>query len=602
MFAAPNIFIGSCVLFSIALLTRDTMKTYVGAVAILISFFISQAFAGAFYTTDGGRAIASVVEPFGAFAAMTAVLEWTPYERNTIAVATQGFIAHNRLLWIALSGVLLLFAYLRFPFQIVGRGKAKKQQPDTEGTKHAQPAIAPPGSDVRRISGLQQFARLTAFELGRVLRSAPLLIIVGLSCAGLLLWVAMYGRAYGTGFYPYTGQMAQHLRRVFQVPLVAVLVFYAADLTWAARRCRTDEIIDACPASGAVLFGSKLMTLGGVVLTALLCGVATAVGYQLSRGFTAIDPGVYAVQVFIVLLPYFVVMAAIALVLQAVIPNRFAAMLAMVTLFVFTLVAPEMGVDSNVLIPGGRHAVHYNALAGFGHYLEPMVWFHAYWLLVAGLLSVLGMAAWPRGKETASASRLGAIRAGLTRPSTLLAIGVLIVALLGVGSVIVRNTLLRNPVASDEQRQRRAAAYERRYGELRDLPQPDIESVRGGLHLFPQTRHFEFSGAYHLVNEHQQPIDRVVLTARPDTRFSRVTAGRIAHVQRDQEHGVAQLHLASPLEPGERMTVEFDLASSPIRGFRNRARQTPVAYDGSLVFHNDFLPELGYSRSRELSG
>ncbi|MFW6337179.1 MAG: hypothetical protein ACOC3G_08625, partial [Phycisphaeraceae bacterium] len=380
-----------------------------------------------------------------------------------------------------------------------------------------------------------------------------------------------------------------------------VVVFYAADLTWAARRCRADEIIDACPASSAVLFGSKLLTLIGVVLAALLCGVATAVAYQLYRGFVAIDPGVYAVQVLVVLLPYFVVMAAIALFFQAVIPNRFAAMLAMVTLFVFTLIAPEMGVSSNLLIPGGRHELHYNALAGFGHYLEPLVWFHAFWLFAAGLLGVLAMAAWPRGKETAFANRLRAIRAGVTRRPARLAAGVLLMAVIGIGAVIVRNTVVRNPVASDEQRQRQAAAYERRYGELRDLPQPDIETVRGDLHLFPHTRHFEFSAVYHLINEHEQPIDRVVLTARPDTRFSRITTGRPAELERDRDHGVALLHLPSPLEPGERMTVEFDLASPPIRGFRNRAEPTPVAYDGSLLFHNDFLPELGYSRSRELS-
>lgn len=615
LFAAPNLLVACCVLFSIALLTRDTMRTYVGAVAILIGFLVSRAFAGAFYTTRDAQVIASLAEPFGAYAAMMAVLDWTPYERNTIPVMTQALIGHNRVLWVLVGGVLLLLAYLRFPFQVVGPAKARRGRKIGAAPFRDTPAFSQgaeggnvwveaernAGVGAGTLSSVGQLANLAAFETRRIVRSAPFAIITGLSCVGLLFWVVMYGRAYGTGFYPYTAQMASHVSTVFQIPLIAVLVFYAADLVWASRLRQADELLDACPASNAVRFFSKLTALFAVATVLLLCGVAAAVGYQLFRGFWAIDVGVYATHILLVSLPSFFIMATLALVLQAMSGNRFVGMLAMVAVFVFTLVAPELGVRSNLLIPAGRHAVHYNALAGFGHYLEPIVWSQAYWLLLAGLLSVLGSLAWQRGKETAFRKRFAAIRDGMKRGPALAAAGALTVAIVGVGAVFAYHAEVRNPVPSQAQREAKAVAYERRYGELRGLAQPDIEHVEGELRLFPETRHLAFAGSYRLINDGDTAISRVVLTARPGTRFTEVRTDRSARSDRDRRHGVVQLHLAAPLEPGERMDVAFALQSPPIRGFRNRAQRTPVAYDGSLVFHNDFLPELGYARSRELS-
>lgn len=605
MFAVPNMFIASCVLFSIALLTRDTMKTYVGAVAILIAFFVSQAFAGAFYATRDAMVIASLAEPFGAYAAMMAVLDWTPYERNHTPILAQAYLGHNRLLWVVGTAALLLGAYLRFPFQTGSRAKAarkprrdqrRSEHPPAPAAQHAAVTTTP-----QTMKAVEQVLRLARFEVTRILRSAPFLIIMALSCVGLWLWVSMYGRAYGTGFYPYTGPMAAHIQDVFEVPLIALLIFYAADLTWASRLKRVDQIIESSPVTNAALFLSKLLALFAIAAVALALGTATAVAFQLYRGFWDIEPAVYAARVLLVALPYFLVMATLALTLQAFALNRFLGMLAMAAVYVFSLVAVDLGVESNLLIPGGRHEVHHNALAGFGHFLVPVLWFHAYWLIAAVLLALLGTLAWRRGKEAGYRARLQAMRAGLSRSPLRLTMLAALLGLAAVGSVIAYQTTIRNPTATEAQREALAVEYETRYADLRDLPQPNIVAIEGHLRLFPRTRHFAFEASCRLVNREGVPLQKVVLTAAPDTTLARVATARGAAVRLDPRHGTAVLDLDTPLEPGEQLTLDFTVGSRPIHGFRNRAQVTPVAYDGSLLFYNEFVPVLGYARSRELS-
>lgn len=599
VFALPNVVIGASVLFAIALLTRDTVRTHVGAVAILIAFLVSRAFAGAFYATEDSAAIASLLEPFGLYAATLAVLDWTPFERNATALVAQGLIGWNRALWLTVALALVGLACARFRMQPARSGEPTGHRPravraEARGV-HARQA-RPEGQPMGRV---RQLVQLSRFEIDRVARSAPFLLIAVLSCAGVWFWAVMYGRAFGTGFHPYTGDMASHVHTVLELPLIAVVTFYAADLAWNARVRKLDEIIDATPASNALLFLSKLLALYVVVALLLAAGMTTAIAFQLWRGFLDIDLAVYAVQLGLIAGPYFLIWATLALALQGLIGHRFVAMLVTVAGYVGSLVAVETGITSNLLLPGARVPMHYNALAGFGHYLEPALWFRAWWWMLAALLGVVAVAAWIRGTEIEARTRAARLPRALRGAPGATALG-LAVAAAGLGGWIAWNTLVRNPTETEPVRQAQAAEYERRYGDWRDRPVPKLEALTGRLELYPATRHFAFSARYELINRADMPIEAFLLVAPPGTAFASVEPARAARIERDRAHGVARVALDKALAPGEPLVVDLALGSPPVRGFTNRPERTPVAHDGSVVFYDDFLATVGYSRAREL--
>jgi len=602
VFALPNIFIGASILFSIALLTRDTVKTYVGAIALIIAFYISRAFAGAFYASTDGQAISSLAEPFGAYAATMTVLDWSPFERNTIAIWGQDLVDVNRLVWLTVSALILLIAFSRFRMETAGTGRTgqNRQAAVEVGRKAGAASKVVAGSPVTIApSWPAQFGRLLTIEMRFILRAAPFLIILALSCLGLWAWVAMYGRAYGTGFYPHTGRMVSHLQTVLQVPMLAMVTFYAAELTWRSRSDRFDEILEALPVTNAGVFLARLLALWIACLVILSAGVLVAILFQLWRGYGPIEPGTYLVQLGAISMPYFVVMSTLALSLQSIIGNRFLGMLAMVVVFVVTIVAVPAGFTSNLLIPGAVIDIHHNDAAGFGHYLASVLWFRLYWLMLAALLAVFAVLFMARGTETGFMQRARRISAGLRGAGGVLAAVSLGGAIL-VGSYIAYNVYGLNSVTSEAREHRRAYEYERTYGELRNIPQPKIKAIEGRLDLFPETRHLELEARYTLTNGSNEPISAIILVAPKDTRLTGIDTSISGQVSSDAVHEVHRITLESPLLPGEGMDVAFSVASDPIIGFENRPGRTPVAHDGSFLLDNDFLPVLGYSPSREI--
>jgi len=600
VFALPNLLIGACILYSIALLTRDTLATYAGAVAILVGYLISRAFAGAFYATQDARMIASLAEPFGGYASMMAVLDWTPFERNTVPIWTQASIGVNRALWLGVSIVLVGVAYRQFGMRAADRSRRRGVRADAARSVSA-PVSHLEAAPAEQMRGVWQLACITAFDTRRVLRSKPFIMMVLLAAVGLWFYIAMYGRAYGAGFLPHTEMLVTHIRSVYLWPLSAVLIFYAAELTWSARMRGVHALLDATPVTNAVRFSGRCLCLALICVIMLGSAMVTALLYQLYRGFYELDPWRYAIELGVVQLPYFAVLAALALFYQALVNNRFAGMALTLATLLFAQLAPTFGVSNNLLIPGGHHEVRVNAMNGFGHYLEPVAWFHLWWLLIAVLLSVCAALLTHRGADIRLSSRTRAMRGELARPGVRLALAVPFAGLIGVGSFIAYNTMWLNPTPSDAEREAKAVAYEARYGSLRDDPFPHITRVRGELKLYPRTRHFVFDGSYDLNNRQPTPLRRIVLTAPPETRFGSLTTDREAEIRIDERHGVATIALSTPLEPMGEFEVRFEVASEPIRGFRNRARSTPVACNGSLLWYDRFMPVPGYSRKRELS-
>src|SRR5271167_4606476 len=107
VFAVPNAFFMAAILFTIAVLARNEIVSFVGALLLLTGYGVSE-----HLLSDIERErIAALLDPFGVRTFDLATKYWTVAEKNTISLGLSGLMLWNRLLWIGVGVLFLIFAY-----------------------------------------------------------------------------------------------------------------------------------------------------------------------------------------------------------------------------------------------------------------------------------------------------------------------------------------------------------------------------------------------------------------------------------------------------------------------------------------------------------
>ena len=226
-----------------------------------------------------------------------------------------------------------------------------------------------------------------------------------------------------------------------------------------------------------------------------------------------------------------------------------------------------LGIEHNLLVYGASPAWSFTDMRGFGPTLGPWLWFKLYWAAWALLLAVMARLLWVRGKESGFGTRLRIARHRFKRATA--AIAVLIVALiLTLGGFIFYNTNVLNEYITDDELVERRADYERRYGKYEGKPQPQRTATNLRIEIHPTRRSATMRGSYRLVNRHVLPIDSVHLEPAFYVKTSVTFDRAFSHVLADDLLGHHIYALDEPLQPGDSLTLNFDVEFKP-RGFRN---------------------------------
>src|SRR6185312_1611137 len=140
---------------------------------------------------------------------------------------------------------------------------------------------------------LAQLRAQFTFDTLSVLRGAPFLIMLALGLANLFGAFLLSGQIYGTATYPVTHQVLDNIEGGFQWLLYIIITFYAGELVWRERSQRSAEVSDAFPVPDWVPLTAKLGALLAVIVAFLLVGALVGIGWQLSHGYTHLEPGLY---------------------------------------------------------------------------------------------------------------------------------------------------------------------------------------------------------------------------------------------------------------------------------------------------------------------
>ena len=160
---------------------------------------------------------------------------------------------------------------------------------------------------------------------------------------------------YGTPVYPVTSLMVRILDGSIGLFVLIVIVFYAGELAWKERKVGLAEVYDALPVPSWVPLVAKLVALWGAIATLLTVVVVTAMGVQLSRGWTDLDPLLYLEGIYVITLTQWMLVAALAVVLQALANHKYVGFLLMAGYFILNEVLPLLDLergDAHRLSPG----------------------------------------------------------------------------------------------------------------------------------------------------------------------------------------------------------------------------------------------------------
>ena len=593
----PNLFIFGAIFFVLAALTRRMLPVYVTAVVMTIGYTVAPSLA----RDLDFKTLASLIDPFSTTALILLTEYWPLAQRNANPIDLQDVYLLNRLLWCGFALLALLLGYWRFHFiseadvqaRARGRGKGPAETP-LALSQAARDTTAAPDFAARSLALL--LFKTARGELREMTRNVYFAALATAAVLSLVVSAIDLDAIYGTATYPVTYMLLELVREVFGLFMLGTTIFYAGELVWRERETRVAQMLDALPVPSWLPLAGKTLALVGLQALLVLLAMVTSMLIQLSRGYFQLEPGLYLQALFTMLLPNYALIAVLAIAVQVIVNHKYLANFLMVAWVLAAILLNGTGQDHPLLWYGVWPDLGYSAINGFGHHLLRERFYLLYWSGAALMLLALARVLWPRGVDAAWRERLRLARRNLT-PAVLGCFGLGLAVFAGTGGFLAWE-LSQGGYLTSYRSELLRAEYEMRYHGFARLAQPRIVDVRLDAAIHPEQRALQVKGSYVLENRSGAPIRDLVLYQQRGARLALRFGQAATLVAQAPDLGFYHYRLATPLAPGARLDLGFDLGYAP-RGLLGLGSDTPVVGNGTF-FTNEVMPRIGYQPSVEL--
>ena len=251
IFAIPNIFLTSAILFALATSLRSMMASYIGAVLLVMGYLVTSSIVGQKLEY---RETFAKFEPLGTGALRETTRYWTQADLNSRLVDFSGPILFSRVLAVALGIAFLALTLWRFSMAERAPSKRKIRRLAKRQAKEAKAAALAPTLGGQAIiardctpNRWEQFMTRLRVEMRQVLTSPGTIVLAlfGVGNAAAALWLGL--STYGTANHPTVSETIGTVRGGFSIVLIMVAVFYGGELVWRERDRKLNEILDSTP-------------------------------------------------------------------------------------------------------------------------------------------------------------------------------------------------------------------------------------------------------------------------------------------------------------------------------------------------------------------
>lgn len=598
--AVPNIFLSCAFLLALATYFRSMLASYVGVVVFLMGYTVTLLVMG---NKPEWLPVLAKFELLGFSAIQDLTRYWTTAELNSRLFPLEGNFLFNRLFLLGVGAVLLAGTVWRFSFSERAPSKRKLKRIAKREARDAALASDEPKSSgplpMPRFDGAavrSQFATRVKTEMMQVLKSPGLIVILLLAIFNSLADLLTTRSLFGTPTYPLTANVIDSLRAGYLFFTLMIAIFYGGELVWRERERKFNEILDVTPSPDWVMIVPKVLAILAVLLLVTLSGMVAGMGTQLARGVVDFSLGKYLLWYVLPVTVDSLLLAVLAVFMQVLSPSKYVGWGLMLLWFVSGVFLNNLGYDGLLYTYGSSPLEPLSDMNGDGGFWVGGAWARAYWLAGGLLLMLFAHLVWPRGTVTAVRPRVAAMGRRLGRAE--IAVGIIALAVMvGTGSVIYHSTRVLNVHRTLDEREAKAADFEKRYLKYETLAQPTVRNVKLAIQVFPRDRKLETNGVYRLVNETGHPLSEVHLrVGDDDVKLFRLEVDGAMAKRRDVEHGYYIFRFDKPLAPGEATIAHF-ATRIWYRGFGNGEQATDVTPNGTFVNNFKIAPLVGMDRN-----
>lgn len=592
--ALPAIFLTSAIFFALATVTRSMMWTYVGVIAFMVIWIISRIALDRPEFATG----TALWDPMGQSAYRLITKYWTATERNTVTPPLTGVLLFNRVFCLALASAFLAGAYWLFEVKSAELSGAKKTKAGVVEADAPPPSSTGPLASPRydRQAAWAQLVARTRLDMGQVFKSPAyfVLLFLGLANAMGALWFATDAGRYGGVIYPVTRVLLTPLMGSFGLIPMIIAIYYSGELVWRERERKTHEIIDATPVPDWAFVGPKTLAIALVLISTLLVSVLAAIISQLAHAYTHLELGKYLLWYVLPQSVDWVLLAVLAVFLQAISPHKFIGWGLMVIYIVATITFGNLGFEHKLYTYGAVTDTPFSDMNGQGKFWIGAWWLRLYWSACAVVLVVLSYGLWRRGTESRLWPRLKRLplrmtgKAGLTLASAL-------VVLTATGVFIFINTNVWNEYRTNIDNEKWQADYEKTLLPFENTPQPKIVSMLMEVDLYPGEPRVSTWGAYVIENRTGEPLKEIHVRFDRDLTVKGLSIQGARSKKTYDKFNYRIFAFDTPMAPGERRKMSFTTERAQ-KGFPNSGAESRVVGNGTFLNNMEIAPILGMSR------
>jgi ABC-type transport system involved in multi-copper enzyme maturation permease subunit len=592
----PSTVVLCAIFFSVAALTRSFALTFAAAMA----FFVAEALLNIYANLEPG-AWAALADPSARLTVAAETRYWTIAELSTNLPL--GLLTQNRLLWLTVALLALLLALLRFRLDLEEQAtlRFKRRSRGVATTKRTTQPVIQKIAPVQSFSPQASFAQFVSqlkMDLSCVFKSLLIYIILALEIANLIGEFQNNVGLLRTPLYPLTSQMLPILRYGLLGNILLLGLWYSAELIHRERATRIGEIINASPFPDWLMILSKTAALCLVVNVLMLVAVLTLMALQAAAGHTNFEPGLYLQSAFIYNGFYYCMLCILAVVIQALSPNKWLGLLVTLSVYIGLLSLGPMGFD-HVLYSFAIPDVPYSDMNGYGHFTKPAYWLIAYWGAFCVLLLIAGHLLYPRGNYSSVRERLRDARTRLGAGVKLTA-SLATLAFIGIGGWIFYNTNILNEYLTPNEQLQRKADYEKNWGRYENAPTPSYDRIEMAIDIFPEERRMESRGSTILGNHKKAPINEFMVSVNPVLRVNQIAVENATLAQSDKAQGVYLFRPSAPLAPGATVKMTWNVTRSNV-GFVVGEGDNALVANGTYLDTIDVMPIPGFNEGRRIT-
>ena len=600
----PNTIITGIIFFAVSLIARDIFVIWLS----LIIFFVARGISNSIFGTLDNQTVAALVDPMGNLAKRAMSKYWSTYQNNHLYYSMRGLFLYNRLIWLGLSGIIWSIGYSYFSFTSSPR-KLFFRKPKLADSSKLTFVPAFFNRDILPVvtrsftngANLKNLWGLSVNECKALWRNTYFRIIMLFGMLFLFIAATQLGKIYETTVYPVTYIIVESMGGTFMLFMVIITIMFSGELVWKSRDFRMSNIIDSLPVPNWVFYASKIAGL--IFMQVLLLAVIMICGIivQLFHGYTHFEILLYIQYLVGFRLIDLVMLAVLAVFVQTLVSNKYLGFFITALFYVWNITFAQVVLKHKLLVFSSDPGVTYSDMNHFGHSVFPFILFKIYWGAFCVILAVLSSLLWARGSENRLKLRWTDALSKANRTSWMV-VTVALLVFMGTGGFIYYNTNVENKFLSDFQQEELQAKYEKTFKKFEYAPQPKITDVQLSVDIFPYQLGLHTTGTFVLKNKSMYAIDSVHVLLPSTIKINALNFSRQAQLMlNDSAYAYRIYKLAQPLNPGDTITLSFNL-DMVTKGFTQdfSGLGSPL-YNGTFVNNQQFLPGIGYDKGFEIT-